>query len=239
MRTPELDRSDPEVRAQLALARFERGRYASRVVGALALTTVALVGAFAAEPLIGDPGATVGAIVAAVLLAGTAVAIWPWDWSAAEREHHRLAAIWAETRADDGAETPWDRYTAWAQADGEHVELLLLTRTGTASAAAEPSPFSVKRVQRVDAEDVVEATTAMEGLRTHAAELEAKERERHAEAVAAAERKPYEDALREVEESAAAEQRRAEAQMRRELAAQETTERRAQASAVARALRRP
>jgi len=52
-------------------------------------------------------------------------------------------------------------------------------------------------------------------------------------------RKPYDDGLREVEENGAAEQRRAEAAMRRELADQDAAERRAQASAVARALRRP
>jgi hypothetical protein len=206
---------------------------------ALLLFAVAAVGPFAAAPITGDPGATVGAIVASVLLAGSAVAVWPWDWSAAEREHHRLAAIWAEARAHDGTETPWDRYAAWAEADNQHVELLLLKRAGTAAESPDPSPFSVKRVQRLDAEDVFEATTAMEHLRTEAADREAKARERYAEAVAAAERKPYADALREVEQTAAAELRRAEAQMRRELADQEAAERRAQASAVARALRRP
>jgi hypothetical protein len=239
MRKPEIDRSDPEVRAQLALTRFERRQFGTRVLLALALFALALAGPFAAAPLIGDPGATVGAIVAAVLLAGSAVAIWPWDWSTAERERHRLSAIWAEARADDGTETPWDRYAAWAEADEAHVELLLLRRTGTAAASANPSPFSAQRIKRLDAEDIVEATSAMERVRTEAADLEANARERHAEAVAAAERKPYEDALRDVEETAAAEQRRAEAQMRRELAEEEAAERRAQASAVARALRRP
>lgn len=239
MRGTEIDRSDPEVRAQLALSGFERGQRRSRVVVALLLLAVALVGPFVAAPLVGDPGATVGAIVASVLCAGAAVAIWPWAWSTAEREHHRLAAIWAEARADDGTETPWDRYAAWAEADGERVTLLMLRRAGTTSDPAEPSPFGVKVAQRLDAEDVVEATAAMERLRTEAADREAKARERHAEAVAAAERKPYDDALREVERAAAAEKRRADAQMRRELAEQEAAERRAQASAVARALRRP
>jgi hypothetical protein len=79
----------------------------------------------------------------------------------------------------------------------------------------------------------------MERLRAEAAEREARARERHAERVAAAARKPYDDALRAVEAAAEAEQRRAEEHMRRELAAQEAAERRAQASAVARALRRP
>jgi hypothetical protein len=239
MRNSEIDRSDPEVRAQLALTRFERRHSGLRVVVALALLAAAVAGPFIAAPIIGDPGATVGAIVMSVLCAGAAVALWPWDWSPAEREHHRLAAIWSEARADDGTETPWDRYAAWAEADNQHVRLLMLRRSGTATDAAEPSPFSVKLVQRLDAEDVVEATAAMEDIRTEAADREATARDRHAEAVAAAERKPYEDALREVEETAASEQRRAEAHMRRELAEQDAAERRAQASAVARALRRP
>jgi hypothetical protein len=239
MAKPEIDRSDPEVRAQVALTHFERGQGRSGFAVALLLLAVALVGPFVAAPLVGDPGATVGAIVASVLCAGAAVAIWPWAWSTAEREHHRLAAIWAEARADDGTETPWDRYAAWAEPDGERVRLLMLRRAGTASDPAEPSPFGVKVAQRLDAEYVVEATAAMERLRTEAAGREAEARERHAEVLAAAERKPYDDALREVEQTAAAEQRRAEANMRRELATQEAAERRAQASAVARALRRP
>jgi hypothetical protein len=199
----------------------------------------AAVGPFVAAPLAGGPGATVGAIVASVLLVGSAVAVWPWDWSDAEREHHTLAAIWAQARPETDEPTPWARYAAWARSDEDTVELVLIERAGSAEAVNLASPFRVTVVETLDAEAVLEATAAMERLRTDAAEREDRARERHAEAVAAAARKPYDDALRAVDEGAAAEQRRAEAAMRRELAEQEAAERRAQASAVARALRRP
>jgi hypothetical protein len=235
----EADRSDPAVRAALAVGAFERRQGAVRAAIAFALLGLAGVGPFVAAPLTGDPGATVGAVVASVLLAGSAVAVWPWDWSDAEREHQTLAAIWAQARGDGGRQTPWDRYAAWARADGERVELVLITRSGAAAATAAPSPYELKVVERVDGDAIVEATAAMERLRGEAADLEARARERYAAAAAAAARKPYDDALREVEEAAEAEQRRAEARMRRELAEQEAAERRAQAAAVARALRRP
>ena len=64
-------------------------------------------------------------------------------------------------------------------------------------------------------------------------------RQRYLEDAAAAERKPLDDALRAVDESAAAEQRQAEKRMLQELAEQEAAEREAQAAAIARALRRP
>ena len=64
-------------------------------------------------------------------------------------------------------------------------------------------------------------------------------RQRHLDEAAAAERKPLDDALRAVDESAAAEQRQAEKRMLQELAEQEAAEREAQAAAIARALRRP
>jgi hypothetical protein len=242
MREPEADRSDPEVRAALSLRRFERGQRGRRVVAAFALFALAAGGPFAAAPVAGAPGATVGAVVASALLAGIGVAIWPWTWSAQEREHHRLAAVWAQARAAAGERTPWDRYAAWAEADGEHVRLLLIRQAGTAGdadAAGAPSPFSASRVKRLDGEAIADATIAMEDLRAEAASLEARARQRHAEAVAAAARKPYDDALRAVDRSAAAEQRRAEAEMLEDVARQEAARRRAQAAAVARALRRP
>ena len=49
--------------------------------GARAVRRSPVVGPFVAAPLTGGPGATVGAIVAAVLCAGCAVALWPWRWS--------------------------------------------------------------------------------------------------------------------------------------------------------------
>src|SRR4051812_10357315 len=113
----EMDRSDPAVRASLALRDFERRQRASRIVAALVLIALAAGGPFAAAPLAGGPGATFGAVVAAVLFAGSAMVIWPWSWWKAEREHHTNAAIWAQARPDTEAETAWDRYAAWARAD--------------------------------------------------------------------------------------------------------------------------
>jgi hypothetical protein len=102
-----------------------------------------------------------------------------------------------------------------------------------------PTPFSAKVCETFDADAILEATEAMERLRAEAARRETDARDRHERALVAAARKPYDDALREVDENADDEQRRAEAEIRRELAAQEAAERRAEAAAIARALRRP
>jgi hypothetical protein len=98
---------------------------------------------------------------------------------------------------------------------------VLITRSGSVTAASAPSPFSTKIVQRLDPDAMVDAATAMERLREATADLEARAQRRHADAVAAAARKRDDDALREVDEVAQAQQRRAEAEMRRELAEQE------------------
>ena len=68
-----------------------------------------------------------------MLLAGSAVALWPWTWSDAEREHHTLAATWAQARPETDQDTPWDRYAAWARSDEDAVELVLIRRAGTAT----------------------------------------------------------------------------------------------------------
>src|SRR3954454_2643045 len=117
MAAEEIGRSDPEVRAALAAGGFERRQRATRIGAALVLFAFAVVGPFAAAPLVGDPGATVGAIVASILAAGWGVAVWPWRWSDAERTHHALAAIWSQVRAGADTATPWERYAAWARAD--------------------------------------------------------------------------------------------------------------------------
>src|SRR4051812_45300829 len=185
----EIDRRDPEVRAAQAVAALERGQRRARAATGLALLALAAVAPFTAAPIIGDPGATVGSIAASVLLAGYAVAIWPWRWSDAEREHHTLAAIWDQARPDAGAETPWDRYAAWARAAEDRVELVLITRSASVTAASAASPFSAKIVQRLDPDAIVDAATAMERLRDATADLEARAQRRHADAVAAAARK--------------------------------------------------
>lgn len=238
MADAEPDRSDPAVRATLAVHAFERRERASRTILALSLVAGAVGLPFVAAPLTGGPGATVGAIAAAVRLAGCAVAGWPWQWSQAEREHHTNAAIWTQARPAAPDESPWKRYGAWARADGERVELALITRAAS-DATALPSPFTVTVRETFDGDAILEATEAMERLRTEAAELETHARRQHEQALATAQRKPYDDALRALDQAAGEEQRRAEAEMRRKLAEEEEAERRAQATAVARALRRP
>ena len=239
MAAPTPDRSDPAVRARRRLERFERDQRAARTLLAAVLVTLAVVGPLVAEPLAGDPGATWGAIVAAVFLVGCAVAIWPWAWSQAERDHHRLSAIWAQARPDAIDPTPWTGHAAWAQADAERVELLHITRAGSADDGLLPGSFSAVLSTTLDADAIAAAATAMERLRERAAREEQKARDCHHAQVAAAARKPLDDALRELDETAETEQRRAEEQMRAELAHQDAAERRAQAEAIARALRRP
>jgi len=57
-----------------------------------------------------------------------------------------------------------------------------------------------------------DAIEAVERLRAEAARREADARDHHERALAAAARKPYDDALRELDANAADEQRRAEAE---------------------------
>src|SRR4051794_33686723 len=116
-----VDIADPGVRAALHVARFERRQRRSGILSALSLLAWAAMGPFVAAPLVGDPGATYAAVVASMLFIGAAVARWPWAWTADERRHHELAAIWGQARADADEVTPWDRYAAWADADGEGV----------------------------------------------------------------------------------------------------------------------
>jgi hypothetical protein len=231
---PTLDRDDPAGRAQLAVQKLQHRQRTRRIAGALALFALAATG-----PLLAAPTATVAAIVASLVLVGCGVAVWPWTWSDSERAHHTAAAIWAQVRPTAGDAAPWTGFAAWARAEDEQVELVLITRAGTADGNSDPSPFTMSVRRRLDADAVGDAAVAMEALREEAAELEARAYERHLEAVAAAARKPYDDALRAVEDATAAHARRAEADMRRELAEQEAAERRSQAAAVARALRRP
>jgi hypothetical protein len=136
--------------------------------------------------------------------------VWPWAWSPQERRHHELTAIWAQARGDADTDVPWDRYAAWAGAEGQHVELVLLRLAGTTD---DPSPLSTEVVRRLDPDDIAGAASAMEQLRERATAMET---------------------------CAAADEhhRQAEEQMRGELASEEAAERRAQAAAVARALRR-
>lgn len=235
MAVEQADRSDPDVRATARVRAFERRQRRTRKAAGVLLGGAAAVLPFVAAPLDGD-GATVGAVLGALLLAGCAAAVWPWAWSPQERRHHELTAIWAEARGDTtDTSVPWDRYAAWARADGDHVELVLVRLAGGTD---DPAPLSTEVVRRLDPDDVTEAATAMEQLRERATAMEMRAREQHLEALTAAERRAHEEALDHVDAAADEHRRQAEEQMRRELAAQEAAERRAQAAAVARALRR-
>ena len=64
------DRSDPATRAAARLARTRSSEQRRRSLAALTLAVIGVVGVFAAEPITGQAGATVGAVVGALLLAG-------------------------------------------------------------------------------------------------------------------------------------------------------------------------
>lgn len=183
MAVDEADRTDPDVRAGARVRAFEQRQRRTRTTAGVLLGGAAAVSPFLAAPLTGEPGATVGAVVGALLLAGCAGAVWPWAWSSDERRHHELTAIWAQARGDTDTSVPWDRYAAWAGADGRHVELVLLRLAGTTD---DPSPLSTEVVRRLDPDDVAGAASAMEQMRGELASEEAAERRAQAAAVARA-----------------------------------------------------
>ena len=234
------DRSDPRVRALARLQSFTARDQRARIATALALFALAMTAPLAAAPMIGDRGATVGAIVAALLLVALAVAVWPYEWSPEEREHRELEAIWREVRSEADRAVPWERYAAWAEAREGSVELLLLSRgPATERLAGAPSRYRSRVVRRLDAEDVEAAAEAMEELRTEAAVLEVRAQQRHEDEKEEAERMAQERVLRELDEAVAADLKAEEERLRRQMAQQEAAERKAQAEAVATALRRP
>lgn len=232
------DPSDPALRAAQHLQRAESHERSARVLGALALIAAAAGFPFAAEPLTGDPGATVGAVVAAPLLIGLAVALWPQEWSAREREHHRLDGIWRAARpASEPA--PWDQFAAWAETDSGRIRLLLLQRAPVKQIAdGAPSPYSVSSVKCLDAYDMTGAAQEMELLRSRAEEMELRSRQALDESRDAARQAELDSALIATEQAARAHEEQREAEAKAELEAAEASDRRAQADAVARALRR-
>ena len=237
MPVPTLDPDDPDGRAQLALREFAHRDRRNRVAAALALFALAGAGPLVSWGVLGDTTATVGTILAAVLCFGCGVALWPWPWSEAEREHHHAVAVWSHVRPATARATPWTRYAAWAIACEDRVELVLISRRGTAEEATSASPFTFTVRRRLDAHSIDDAAVAMEALRAEAAELEANAHDRHLAALAASGRRP-DDARHAVQETAEDHQRRLEAQLNHEVAQEDAAERRAQADAVARALRR-
>jgi hypothetical protein len=234
------DPSDPAMRAARRLTRRLRAHRVGRVAAGAALALLGVALLVAAEPVTGDPGARVGAVVAALLLFGLAAAVWPWQWSPREHEHYRLDSIWRELRADAGVTVPWERYAAWAEADSESVRLLLLRcAPARPRAGGAPTPFSRSFVRKVDPDDVEAAAEAMESLRAEAAKREQQAEDRHTRNQLETERRRHEARLAEIDRENAEAIQAGEERMRRELAEQEAADRRAQADAVARALRRP
>lgn len=231
------DPGDPAAGVE-RLRRRERRR---RIRAGLFLATLAVIAPFCAQPLTASPGATVGAVVAAIILCMLAVAVWPYEWSKFERAHHELAWIWRAARGGaDDEPVAWERYAVWAEPRGEHVELQVISCAPAAdSSATSPSPFSRSIVRRIDADDMEAAAEAMEQLRDEATERERRSRERHDRADVAAANRAHDEKLDEIDREAAVELAAREQQLRREFAEQDAAERRAQAQALARALRRP
>jgi hypothetical protein len=244
MDRPALDCDDPAGRAQLAVDAFARRERSTHLASALGLFVLTGLGALLA--VIADPAPTFGMILASLLFVGCSIAVWPWAWSGAEREHHAHAAIWAQVRPAAVQDVAWARYAAWANANQDHVELVLIQRAGSVDTAMSPSQFTLTVKRRLDPDAIADAAVAMQALREQAAELEARAHEQHLATVATAARKPYhdalhavDDALRGAEPAADKHQGHAEIEMRHQLAEEHAAERRAQAAAVARALRRP
>lgn len=234
------DRSDPGVRAAAAFEHTHASERRRRIVGTLSLGAVALVAPFAAEPLTGDHGATVGAVVGSLVLLALAVAASPHEWSPEEERHHRLEAIWREVRTDADVRTPWERYAAWVEPADGAVELVVIRRAPVAErAGGSLSPFSPRVHLRLGPDDVASAAEAMEKLRGEAAGLEEKARQLYEESQVEAERSTHEETLRSVDEAAESYQREQDERLRREGAEQDAAERQAQAEALVRALRRP
>ena len=222
------DRSDPAVRAAARLAHTRASERRNRKLAAVTLVLAGLLAVLAAEPITGEPGATVGAVVGALLLTALAVAVWPWTWSEAETKYHELDSIWHELRTDAARRVEWDRYAAWAEARGSSIRLILLrcAPAGEQLGGA-PNPYSTEFRHGIDAENITHAVTAMEALREKAADLELQ-----------AEQRVHQARLDAIDRATNAAIRADERDARDELAAQEAVERRAQAEAVARALRR-
>lgn len=231
---------DPAIRAEARLdSRMARER-AARLATAITLGGLALAGPLVAEPATGDPGATVGAVVAGLLLVALSISIWPQNPSAEEKEHFRLEAIWRELRGDADLACPYERFAAWAEQSDGSVELMLIRcAPAIRRIAGAPTPYSWEVVRRVTAGDPEAAAESMEELRAEAAasELAASQRVDHEETEA--ERLAHERSMEEIDRVAALELEEREEQLRREFAEREATERRADAAALARALRRP
>lgn len=228
------------MRAAQALAARRRRENLVRTAVGLVLFGLAILVPAGAEPVTGDPGATVGGVVTAILFMTLAVAVWPQPWSPGEAQHRELDAIWHEVRTDADEEVAWPRFAGWVQADGERLRLQMLRRDPAANGlGGAPSPYLREDVRRIAADDIELATAAMEQLRTDAQAREESARRDLDDQNTRAERVAHERALQNIDDASAAEIRAREEELKQEMAAQDAAERRAQAAAVARSLRRP
>ncbi len=230
------DPLDPASRAQEALARRRRRHLCLRLSVAFALSGAAIGLPVLTARLLGE-GATVGAMVGALLLVGIAVAVLPYSWSAEERAYRELEAIWRQLRMDADAVVPWERYVVWAESTGGVVELSLIRRAPGPGGA--PNPYERTTVSTLDPDDMMAAADAMERLRAQAMERERAAQERHEKDALETDRLAHERLLTSIDEVAAADMEAREVELRREVAQREARDREAQASALARALRRP
>lgn len=234
------EHADPGRRAADRLAVARRRDTRARTASALGLAMFAVTAPLCAAPLTGDPGATVGAVLAGLLLGALAAVLWPWRWSEAEEEHHRLAAVWRELRTDAEHAVPWERYAAWAEPAGDAVRLeLVLCAAAQARTGGAPSPYRRKIRGQLDAEDLAAAAEVMEILRAQATEFELEAQQGHELAHAEADQRRHEETLAAIDRATDEEILVREDDARRELEAQDAAERRVQAEALARALRRP
>lgn len=230
------DRLDPEVRAR-AIVRRARTRAILRAVGILAAWWFAAASgiAYAADGL--GEGGTIGASIAAIALLIAVWGTWPAAWSARERQHRELEAMWQQVRPDALDAAPWDRFAGWARADDQSVVLLELRRAGTTNDLA--SPYALAERRRVDPSDPEAAAEEMERFRRELLAREERAWSSYERASFREEQQAHEAALREIDDAAAAEIAAREAAMREEMAAHEAAERRRDAAALARALRKP
>ena len=234
-----IDRADPGARATARLASLRSGERAQRVGGALVVVVAGVAVPLLAEPVTGEPGTTVAGLVAALLAVGIAAAVWPYRWSPAELEHHRLDSIWRELRSDGDHEVPWERYLAWAETADGSVVLGFLTRVPVERRiAGAPSPYRWQEQRRISADEMAAAAEAMELLRAEAAERELAAERRVKDAKTDAERRAHEEVLADIDRAAEAEAQARDEALRRENAEREAADRRAQAEGVAKALRR-
>lgn len=232
------DTSDPGVRAALRLRRTAERHTDRDALAAMLLVGLGVAAVALAEPVTGRPGATVGAVVGAIVLTGLAVALWPQPWSTEEHRHRRLEAIWHEARP--GVQPAlWEQYVAWAEPERNAVRLSIIRcAPETRRVGGAPSPYRETDTRRVGIDDIAAAAEAMENLRIDAERREGDARARYEQRLREAEQAKYDAQLQRAQDAADARIEQEQRRLEQELAAEEAADRDASAYALARALRR-